>query len=155
MHATVHAIPLPDHSALHARMGEGDFVDCYSVAAAASPRQAAEIITDFPGWARALLRLRGVLVAPFGIRADGPEVADKIGPFPVESDTGDELIAGFNDKHLDFRVSVCAKDGQVSLATWVHPHNIGGRLYLAAIMPFHIAISRNALRRVAAARPSV
>ena len=72
-----------------------------------------------------------------------------MGPFPVESETETELIAGFNDKHLDFRVSVRSEGGLVSLATWVHPHNIGGRIYLAAIMPFHILIARDALARVA------
>jgi len=51
---------------------------------------------------------------------------------------------------LDFRVAVISQDDQIFLATWVHPNNIGGRLYLRAIMPFHVAISRNALRRVAA-----
>jgi hypothetical protein len=39
--------------------------------------------------------------------------------------------------------------GNVYLATWVHTHNIGGRLYLAAILPFHVLIARNALGRVA------
>lgn len=44
-------------------------------------------------------------------------------------------------------------DGRVYLAMWVHPHNIGGRLYLRLIMPFHVAISRDALTRVGAATP--
>ena len=57
--------------------------------------------------------------------------------------------SGFDDRHLEFRVSVLSRDGRVSLATWVHPHNLGGRLYLAAIMPFHIMVARNALARVA------
>ncbi|MEM1300886.1 MAG: DUF2867 domain-containing protein, partial [Pseudomonadota bacterium] len=74
---------------------------------------------------------------------------NKLGLFPVEIETGDEIIAGFNDKHLDFRVSIMARDGGVYLATWVHTHNFGGRLYLATIMPFHILIARNALARVA------
>jgi len=77
-------------------------------------------------------------------------LGDNVGIFPVETETDDELIAGFNDKHLNFRVSVISKGGRVYLATWVHPHNIAGRLYLKTIMPFHVAISRNALARVAA-----
>jgi hypothetical protein len=40
------------------------------------------------------------------------------------------------------------QDGQVSLSTWVSPHNLSGRLYLTAIMPFHIEIARTALSRV-------
>ncbi|MDX8348323.1 DUF2867 domain-containing protein [Cognatiyoonia sp. IB215446] len=143
---------LPASSALHQRRVPDDFLDCYAVHADTTPRAAAEVITDFPGWAQFLLLIRRIMTAPFGLDNDGPDVPDKVGPFPVESESGTELIAGFDDKHLDFRVSVMALDGQVSLATWVSPHNIGGRLYLAAIMPFHIAIARNALARVAKAQ---
>ncbi|WP_299043434.1 DUF2867 domain-containing protein [uncultured Tateyamaria sp.] len=145
----VTATRLPAASMLSARIGQGDFLDCYSVASTLGPRRAAEIITAFPTWAQALVMLRGVITAPFGLSQDGPAADDKLGPFPVESETGTELIAGFDDRHLDFRVSVRSEDGLVSLATWVHPHNLGGRLYLAAIMPFHILIARNALARVA------
>jgi len=153
MHATprVTACSLDPDSALHARVRPGDFLDCYCVASTVRPRAAAEIITAFPNWAQALVRLRAVVTAPFGLSQNGPDAADKLGPFPVERETGSELIAGFNDKHLDFRVSVRAVDGVVSLATWVHPHNVGGRIYLAAIMPFHILIARDALARVARA----
>ncbi|MDA4847332.1 DUF2867 domain-containing protein [Hoeflea poritis] len=145
----VTASALPVGSILHGRMAHGDFLDCYSVESPMPPRPAAEIITAFPGWARFLVLLRRVLTAPFGLSNDGPAAVDKIGPFPVEAETASELIAGFNDKHLDFRVSVFSENGRVSLATWAHPHNIGGRLYLAVIMPFHILIARNALARVA------
>lgn len=149
----VTATPLPAQSALHRYIGAGDFLDCYSVASDMQARAAAEVITDFPGWAQGLLMIRRVITAPFGLSQDGPEADDKLGPFPVELDTPTEVIAGFDDKHLNFRVSVCSDAGRVSLATWVHPHNIGGRAYLAAIMPFHILVARNALARVAQARP--
>lgn len=147
----VNATSLPRESALHTRRAPGDFLDCYSVAADMPVRQAAEIITDFPGWAKFFLVIRRVITAPFGLNNDGPDVADKVGIFPVETDSPHELVAGFDDKHLNFRVAVLSHDNQISLATWVAPHNIGGRIYLAAIMPFHIAIARNALARVAAA----
>ncbi|MEM8754580.1 MAG: DUF2867 domain-containing protein, partial [Pseudomonadota bacterium] len=116
----VSACPLPPESRLHARVGREDFLDCYSVAAEATPRRAAEIVTAFPGWARFLLVIRRIVTAPFGLSQDGPEAEDKLGAFPVESEDGRELIAGFDDKHLDFRVSVLSKDGRVHLATWVH-----------------------------------
>ncbi|MEM7544560.1 MAG: DUF2867 domain-containing protein [Pseudomonadota bacterium] len=144
----VTAADLPHDSRLHERFVAGDFMDCYAVASDLPPRAAADIITDFPGWARMLLRIRRVLTAPFGLSNDGPAAADKIGIFPVESDDAHEVIAGFNDAHLDFRVSVLSDQGRVFLATWVHPHNFGGRAYLAAIMPFHILIVRNALARL-------
>lgn len=145
---------LSARSLLHKRFKTGDFLDCYSVESDLPPRQAAEIITTFPAWAQLLVKLRTVLVTPFGLSTSGPEDVDKVGIFPVEQDTETELIAGFDDRHLDFRVSVLSENGRVSLATWVHRHNLGGRLYLAAIMPFHILIARNALARVRSASTS-
>lgn len=150
-HPNVSKIALPQVSGLHARRVPRDFLDCYSVASDMNARDAANIITDFPGWAKFLLVIRRAVTAPFGLDNDGPDVADKVGIFPVESESDYELIAGFDDKHLNFRVSVLSYEGQVSLATWVAPHNLGGRIYLAVILPFHIAIARNALVRVARA----
>lgn len=147
----VTATDLPADSLLHDRVAAKDFVDCYSVASDLSPRQAAGIITDFPRWARALLYFRRLLTAPFGLSNDGPAADDKIGIFPVEAESDRELIAGFDDRHLNFRVSVVSQGGRVFLATWVHPHNVGGWLYLKIILPFHILIARNALTRVAKA----
>lgn len=141
-------IPLPTSSALHKRCKPGDFLDCYAVTATMPVRAAADVITDFAPWARLLLLIRRIVTAPFGLDNDGPEAADRVGIFPVESETTSELIAGFDDKHLDFRVSVFSHNAKIGLATWVAPHNFGGRAYLAAIMPFHIAIARNALARV-------
>lgn len=151
----VRSAKLLSDSALWARVGSQDFLDCFAVRAETTPRVAAEIITDFPGWAQGLLQIRKILVAPLGLSHDGPQAADKVGPFPIESETDYELIAGFNDKHLDFRVSVIAHEGHVSLATWVHVHNLGGFLYLNAIMPFHVLIARDALRRVAVATQKI
>ncbi|MFK7945019.1 MAG: DUF2867 domain-containing protein [Paracoccaceae bacterium] len=147
----VSATQLPANSLLHDRMEAGDFIDCYAVDADLGARQAAEIITDWPKWAGFLLVIRRIVTSPFGLSQDGPAAVDKLGPFPVEIERVGEIIAGFNDRHLDFRVSVMSHDGRVYLATWVHTHNLGGRIYLGTIMPFHILIARNALVRVAAA----
>lgn len=139
---------LPRQSLLRTRVLATDFLDCFSIESSLPPRRAAEIITDFPEWARFLLKIRSVVTAPFGLMAEGPATPDNVGVFPVEMENETELIAGFNDKHLDFRVSVFSSKGRVYLATWVHTHNIGGRVYLKAILPFHILIARNALSRL-------
>ena len=94
--------------------------------------------------------VRKAVVTPFGLSNNGPVTSENVGMFPVEPETNTEIVAGFNDKHLNFRVSVISAAGRVYLGTWVHTHNIVGQIYLAASMPFHIAISRNALARVAA-----
>lgn len=145
----VTATRLPAQSILHQRVAADDFLDCFSVSSDLPPRKAAEIFTSFPDWVRLLLRIRRLATAPFGLSNDGPVAPDKIGIFPVETDTGSEIIAGFDDRHLNFRVSILSHDGRISAATWVHPHNLGGCLYLAAIMPFHKLVVRNGLARVA------
>lgn len=146
----VRSAELPQDSLLRPRLSGRDFLDCYVVEADMPARRAAEVITAFPGWVRALLALRYAVTAPFGLKQEGPATADRVGIFPVDQETERELTAGFDDRHLNFRVSVYSDQGRVFLATWVRPHNFGGRLYLSAIMPFHVIISRNGLARVRA-----
>ena len=73
-------------------------------------RRAAErMMARQPRWAEALVSLRNLLVAPLGLKTSGAGLVpprDMIGIFPVVSQTPDRLIAGFNDRHLDFRVVV-------------------------------------------------
>jgi hypothetical protein len=120
-------------------------------------RRAAErMMARQPRWAEALLSLRNLLVAPLGLKTSGANPAmprDMIGIFPVVSATPDRLIAGFNDRHLDFRVVIDVTTGevrQVTATTLVKTHNWLGRTYLAIIKPFHRLIVPALLRQVAA-----
>lgn len=142
---TVRPDTLPRASALWTLHRPGDFLDCYSVASALSPRQAADRGLALPGWAAALLRLRNTLVRPFGLKTGEPD--RPIFATCHESET--ELILGTDDKHLDFRIGLVREAGRIYMATWVHPHNLWGRTYLAMVMPFHILISRGAVARMA------
>lgn len=146
--SNVVATELPADSALYDLKAPDDFLDCYRAKSSTPVRQAAEIIAKFPPWAGFLVKIRNIVVAPFGLAKGGADVADKVGFFPVEQETETELIAGFDDKHLDFRLSVLQLDGHIFLSTWVHPHHWAGWLYLWMILPFHILIVRNALTRV-------
>jgi hypothetical protein len=60
----------------------------------------------------------------------------------------DEVLMGFDDKHLDFRVVATVNGGFVTLTTIVRWHNAWGRAYLAAIMPFHRAIAARMIEGV-------
>ena len=137
------------------------FADAFRVAIdgpAIDARTAAErMLSQSPRWVDALVRLRNAIVAPFGLKTTGagePNKLGMIGIFPVISDTPEQLVAGFNDRHLDFRVVVdVTADGagrQVTATTLVRTHNWFGRSYLAVIMPFHRLVVKSMLRRVAA-----
>jgi hypothetical protein len=149
--------PLPATSALWAYHQDGDFIDGYAVQSTATVAEAAQSGFSLPLWAKSLMRLRNALVKPFGLRTELTPDEAASGPqgalFPVHLDTGDERILGTDDKHLNFRISIFRNKGQIHMATWVHPHNVWGRAYLAIVMPFHIAISRAALRRIARQHP--
>jgi uncharacterized protein DUF2867 len=120
-------------------------------------RAAEKMLGRAPRWIETLIRLRNCLVAPFGLKRPlpaAPRAADTIGRFPVLSETPHRLVAGFDDKHLDFRVVVdviAAGRGQsVTATTLVLTHNRFGRFYLAIILPFHRPIARAMLRQVTA-----
>jgi hypothetical protein len=156
---SVHEItPAIDRNAL---LPGAQFADAYRIEVddrALTARQAAErMIAQQPRWAEALLSLRNILATPFGLKTSGASTTaprEMVGIFPIVSQTPDRLVAGFNDKHLDFRIVVdVATSGtaqNVTATTLVLTHNWLGRTYLTVIMPFHRLIVRTLLRQVAA-----
>jgi hypothetical protein len=135
------------------------FADAFRVTvpdAALDARGAAErIFSESPGWVKALLDLRNKIVAPFGLKTSAEREAKSegmIGMFPVLSETPERLVAGFNDHHLDFRVVVDVlpvdSGREVTATTLVLTHNLLGRAYLTAIMPFHRMIAKTLLKQV-------
>jgi len=138
---------LPSHSLLHDYIQQGDFLDCYKCPTALPVDDAAQRAMAFPSWAKGLLRLRNILVAPLGLKNDFPE-GEKIGPFPIDQRNQHEVILGLDDSHLNFRISILTTGTEAYCATWVHCNNRMGRIYLAAIMPFHVLIVRNAVSQI-------
>lgn len=155
---------LPLTSLLRKRIGPGDFVDSYAIPLAEpelTPVELAARLAVMPEWVNGLLWLRNRLVAPLGLKTGAglpptpphPEVGDYVSFFRLDELSPNEAILGEDDRHLDFRVSVLKTAGPeplAALSTWVHPHNLGGRLYLCAVMPFHKLIIRRMLANVAA-----
>ena len=138
---------LPTYSLLHDYMQQGDFLDCYTCATDLSVDQAAARAMAFPSWAKSLLRLRNILVAPLGLKNEFEE-GEKIGPFPIDQRNENEIILGVDDSHLNFRISILTTGTDAYCATWVHRNNWLGRAYLAAIKPFHVLIVRNAVSQI-------
>ena len=142
-------------------MAGAQFRDAFCIVvddSALDARLAAEkILARGPRWIEALMALRNRLVAPFGLKTPSRKErgsTDTVGLFSVISETPDRLVAGLNDKHLDFRVVVdvtaCDHGQRVTTTTLVLTHNLLGRVYLAIILPFHRLVVRALLRQVVA-----
>ena len=135
------------------------FIDAFSVTVAGTglnARTAAErMFGRSPRWVQSLLALRDFIVKPFGLTTTNQArhmSGDRVGMFPVISETPERLVAGFDDSHLDFRAVVdvvtTGRVQRVTATTVVLTHNLFGRTYLTIIAPFHRLIVRSALRRV-------
>jgi hypothetical protein len=151
------AVPDAEAGAL---LAGAQFIDAYSVTihgTALDARHAAwKMLEKQPRWIWALMTLRDFVVRPFGLKTAETArraASDRVGFFPVLSETPQRIVAGLNDRHLDFRVVVeVARSGtgqSVTATTVVLTHNWLGRTYLAIILPFHRLIVRSMLRQVA------
>ena len=147
--ADVRTDRLPARSSLWSHHQPGDFLDCYSVDAALTPRDAAFQGLALPGWAKGLLALRNAIVRRLGLKTKAAPETESLGMFPILKDDGQEFVVGLDDRHLDFRIGLIRQHARVYVSTWVHPHNIWGRMYLRLVMPFHILIVRGAMARMA------
>ena len=147
--------PQVDSAAL---LAGAQFVDAFRIVTTRpdlDARHATEaMVARQPRWIEWLLAIRNLLVAPLGLKtsgATGRSARNMIGIFPVVSETPERLVAGFNDKHLDFRLIVdVAPAGparSVTATTLVLTHNWLGRAYLAVILPFHRLIVPAMLRK--------
>lgn len=117
--------------------------------------------TDFPGWVNHLMRLRNILVKPFGLKgAEDNNLAAfehcirtgtpySITSLPVRSPH--ETVLLLADKHLNAYMSVhIQSNGRykiISVITLVHFKNNFGRFYFFVIKPFHGLVVRSMLKR--------
>lgn len=149
----------------HWALRDADWADCFETIVAAPAGGGSRLTADvvarqafarLPRWFYGLLKLRNILVRPFGLRGDAADVpaeVERIGIFPVVHKQPREIVLGFDDRHLNFRIVVTAEsrdDGWIRarMMTLIHRNNALGRAYLALIMPFHKLIVRQALSRV-------
>lgn len=106
-----------------------------------------------PQWMKALLLLRNRIAAWCGLEVPSADeinnpimrdhyaVGDKIGPWPIYYLSESELIAGRDNSHLDFRLSLLRVMNDdtpcVVVSTVCTVHNLYGKIYLFFIVPFH------------------
>ncbi|QUS37454.1 DUF2867 domain-containing protein [Tardiphaga alba] len=144
---------------LNAFLPGAQFADAFSITTdttTLTAREAAErMLGRSPWWVEVLMKLRDAVVAPFGLKTATSARHDrieKVGFFPLLSEKPQQLVAGFNDSHLDFRVVIDVAStggGQcVTATTIVLMHNWLGRTYLSIIKPFHRMVVRAMLKQV-------
>ncbi len=156
--ATVSVCDLPQASVLDRRWVDmADFRDSYRVTLR-DPR--ADVVDLFdaifahhPMWMKLLLIARNRLMWRLGFAAPTTAqilqpncqghyvVGDTIGVWPIFALTPTELVAGRDNGHLDFRLSVLKSQdvagASVVISTICNAHNRFGRVYLGVIVPFH------------------
>lgn len=127
-----------------------NWADCYQIELVGAAKSASEIahltLDTFPAWVSLLMRLRNRAVALFGLKAadDRPDSqnTEVIGIFPVVSRSQDEIVLGFDDRHLDFRIVIHVENvgptrQRISTTTLVNRKILLGRIYIAVVTPFH------------------
>jgi len=129
----------------------------------------AAILGHAPLMLKLLLIVRNAVVRPFGLKAPpaseimysrfktGHAVGDSIGRWRIFFISDDEIIAGGDDRHQDFRVSVLrqrnAETASVVVTTICTVHNAFGKIYLFFVIPFHrYGVRKLMLNAVAAQR---
>jgi hypothetical protein len=121
-----------------------------------------------PLWMKSLLIVRNAAARLVGLEAptvaeimrprvrETYSVGDKIGPWPIFFIDSNEIVAGRDNKHMDFRLSVLkATDGEtasVVVSTICTVHNLFGKIYLFVIVPFHRSGLRSLIRNAVAAK---
>jgi hypothetical protein len=140
-----------------ALVGNSDYHDSYSVRLSHLELGIVDIFfgifAHLPFPAKALLIVRNRFASLIGLEAptasevlhieikDHYAVGDKIGVWPIFFLGENELIAGRDNKHMDFRLSVLkVSDGDVIsvvITTVCTVRNRFGKYYLRTIVPFH------------------
>ncbi len=144
----------------HAALPSADWADCYQLPVR-GPRLAASdaarmALAHFPGWIQGLMRLRNFAARFAGLKLSThhwPAGTEMIGIFPVVSRSDSEVVLGFDDRHLDFRIVIDVSDRGdgsqvVSAMTLVNRKILLGRIYIAVITPFHKLVVASMLANV-------
>jgi hypothetical protein len=133
----------------HPALPAANWADCYEIQVDApdlSAMDAARMAAgQFPLWVRLLMRIRNAVTGLVGLK---PAIThstgdiEMIGIFPVVSKNDREVVLGFDDRHLDFRVVIDVQNSGarhqiVSATTLVNRKILLGRIYITVITPFH------------------
>jgi hypothetical protein len=108
------------------------------------------LTADVPPWVAVLMAWRNRVARALGLDTAGRPTDTS--PFSVLTRTGDTLVVGADDKHLDFRGVLRVVGDDLQCATVVQEHNTTGRAYFAVVKPFHRRIVPALLERAGSGR---
>lgn len=142
---TVHAVPLPEGTVIHAALPRAQYADAYQTPDPHPDTSALQawldVVARTPGWTQTLMAVRNKLVRLLGLKdlgqlhdvhemhgrrtdphADPRSAAsyrpgDRVGIFILRHLSEREVVMGQDDKHLDVQVSLCKRlvDGKPML----------------------------------------
>jgi hypothetical protein len=158
-------IALPKNSLIEKSLPKIDYADCFSCQfTSIRPIQLESMVRFFLNsqtwWSKNLMRLRNILVKPFGLKTDS-EVQPIInfskgkmaGFFKVLEINDEEVHLLASDNHLDACLSIIMNKinnhYEVSISTTVYFRNKLGHVYFFFIKPFHKLIVKSMLSRMA------
>ena len=129
-----------------------DYIDSYSKEIIYNKEISPDAFFDIafnqpPSWMRWLLKLRNILVKPFGL-----DTSSRFANLNTNKSLN-EIVFGMTDKHLTFYVSLwCGafhnNKQLLKITTVVKYNNTLGRVYFFFIRPFHSIIIKVMLKRV-------
>ena len=157
MNQKVTATSLPNNSIIKSFINTVDYEDSFAMLLlnkdATIQSVYLNIFNHSPKWVDFLMSLRNKLVGIFGVKTDASKqvntelkVGIKSGIFNIYAIEKNEIIAGENDKHLNFRVSVLKDNGLLTVTTLVKYNNWFGKLYFFIVKPFHKRIVKAMLK---------
>ncbi len=144
------SVDLPEQSVIKHFIESLDYVDAYKVKLTNESQDASAIYRAIfnhpPKWVMVLMNIRNKIVGIFGLDTGAGSkveeiekltIGDKHGVFRIFDIQTNEIIAGEDDSHLNFRVSVLKENGYLTLSTLVHYNSKFGKVYFFIVKPFH------------------
>jgi len=155
MERKAHITQLPKNSVCREYIETIDFSDTYKIGLSnkniSIENSYISVFAHSPKWINSLLFIRNKIVGVFGldtgkkdteIDKDTLKVGSKTGIFKIYAIEENEIIAGEDDKHLNFRVSVLKQNDELFISTLVHYNNWFGKAYFFIVKPFHKVVAK-------------
>ncbi|BAK73573.1 DUF2867 domain-containing protein [Arcobacter sp. L] len=150
---------LPSSSNINSFISKIDFSDSYEIRLKKDDdikNIYLKFLLNSPKLVKYLMLLRNKIMSLFGFKTEiinsnnikDIQLGNKVGFFNIYFINEHEIIAGEEDKHLDFLVSFYKRDTTLIVTTLVKYNNIFGKIYMTFVKPFHKIVVKNMLKNL-------